>query len=194
MGFVPMRVPSRLIAVALILLSLPTAAVGGGLAPAPPRHPDNPADLEARIQRESNPVRKAKYQIRLSRVKLLQAIDAYDRGKLDEGRRLLSAFLEQIRQSWQTLEASGRGAVKQPQGFKELDIELREDARLLVDLAHRVSFVDRDPIEKARLEAEHIREEVLRALFPSERPAEHRVKTGAGLTSRVESGFRKRWA
>ncbi len=189
MGFVSMRVPSRLNAVALILLSLPTAAVGGGFAP--PRRPDNPADLEARIQRESNPVRKAKYQIRLSRVKLLQAIDAYDRSKLDEGQRLLSAFLEQARQSWQTLEASGRGAVKQPQGFKELDIELREDARLLVDLAHRVSSTDRDPIEKAGLEVEHIREEVLRALFPSERPVEHRVKTGASLTNGVESGFRK---
>ena len=54
-----------------------------------------------------------------------------------------------------------------PEGFKELDIELREDARLLDDLKRRVSYFDRDPIEKAEKEVEQVRAEVLQALFPA---------------------------
>lgn len=188
-----MRVPW--IAAALILLALPAAPAARDLAPHTARRLENESDLEARIGRESNPVKKAKYQIRLSRLRLLQAIDAYNKGGLEPGQRLLDAYLEQIRQSWQTLQASERRAVKQPQGFKELDIELREDLRLLDDLAHRLSYMDRDPIEKAGREVERVRGEVLRALFPSEHPAEHPArhppKSGTGLVGRVESSFRK---
>jgi hypothetical protein len=54
-----------------------------GAAPAP-RRPDTEADLLARIEREQNPVKKAKLEIRLGRVKLLQAIEAFDGGNVEE--------------------------------------------------------------------------------------------------------------
>ena len=59
-----------------------------------------------------------------------------------------------------------------PQGFKELDIELREDARLLEDLKRRISYFERDPLEKAEKEVEQVRAEVLQALFPAARAPE----------------------
>ncbi len=152
-------------AAVLIVLGLPW----GGLSPA--RQPDTEADLLARIQHEQNPVKKAKYEIRLGRVKLLQAIDAYGKGSLEQCQQLLDDYLRRIKDSWQLLQSSGRQAVRHPQGFKELDIELREDARMLEDLKHRVAYGDREPVEKAAQEVERIRAEVLRALFPAERPA-----------------------
>ncbi len=155
-------------------LSLAVWATAQGLVPLPARQADTEEDLLARIQREHNPVKKAKYEARLGRVKLLEAIDAYDKGNLERCQELLGAYLERMKGSWETLRSSGRQAVKQYQGFKELDIALREDARLLEDLKHRLPYSERSAVEKAVQEVERIRSEVLGALFPVQRPAASR--------------------
>jgi len=115
-------------------------------------------------------VRRAKYEIRLGRVRLERGVDACERDDHEQCQQFLSAYLELIRSAWKRLQGSGRQAVKQPQGFKELDIALREDMRLLDDLKHRIPLQDRDPVEKTGQEADRVRDEVLRALFPAERP------------------------
>ena len=140
------------------------------------RQPDTEQDLVARIQRETSPVKKAKYQVRLGRVKLLEAVGSYHKGNYEGGEKFLAEYLEQMKSSWATLRGSGRRPVRQPQGFKDLDIALREDSRTLEDLRHRVPYSDRDPVEKAAQEVEQLRGEVLRALFPSERPVEGEKK------------------
>src|SRR5260370_25378250 len=125
----------RLVHVPAVAFAI-TALVYAGASSA--RHADSESDLAARLQREQNPVKKAKYEIRLGRLKLNQAIDAYDKGSPDQSGQLLDAYLERMKSSWQILRDSGRNAVRQPQGFKELDIALREDSRTLEDLKHRV--------------------------------------------------------
>jgi hypothetical protein len=100
-------------------------------------------------------------------LKLQQATDAYTKGDLDQGPKLLDEYLNWVKHSWDLLKSSGRPAERKPQGFKELDIALREDARQFGDLEHRVPFTDRDPVTKASQEAEKIRGEVLAVLFPA---------------------------
>jgi hypothetical protein len=125
------------------------------------------AQLLQRIQNEQNPVKKAKYEIKLANLKLMQVQDAYSQGNIDAGTNLLGTFVEHMKTSWQLLQASGRKAVKQPEGFRELEISLREDARLLEDVARRLSYFDRGPVEKAGRELERMRVDVLQALFPA---------------------------
>lgn len=149
---------------AAVLVIAPGALLGRAL---PASAQDNEAQLSARIQSQQNPVRKAKDQMRLGRLKLDQAIAAYGEGNAESGEQLLNAFLGQMNDAWQTLHNSGRNAARQPQGFKELDIDLRQDARMLEDLARRVSYAERAPIGKAQKQAEELRGEVLRALFPA---------------------------
>ncbi len=141
--------------------------------PPPPavREGDSEEDLLARLQRERDPVRKAKVEIRLGRIKLLQAIEAYDHGDLDQCRELLRLYLERMKSCWGTLKNSGREAVRHPQGFKELDIALREDGRTIEDLKRRVPYLERPPIEKTAQEVEQLHSEVFRALFPLVQPA-----------------------
>ncbi len=127
---------------------------------------DSEPELLARISRESNPVKKAKFEIRLARVKLLQAMDASEKGDYEYSLKLLDAYLERVTSAWSILQKSGRSPHKKPQGFKELDIELREDGRFLEDLTRSISVLDREPVEKIRHEVERIRAEVLKALFP----------------------------
>jgi hypothetical protein len=125
------------------------------------------------LQNEQNPLKKSKYELKLADLKLGQAQDAYGQNDPELGAKLLGVFLDYMRASWKVLQGSGRKAVKQPQGFKELDISLREHARALEDLARRVAYFDREPVEKAAQEMERIRGEVLQALFPADKATEN---------------------
>ena len=127
---------------------------------------DKEGDLLARLERETDPVKHAQLEIRLAHVKLAQATETFDQGNTARSSELLGAFLERLHSAWSTLQKSGRPAYKQPQGFKELDIELREDARYLEDLKHRFPYSEREPVERVAHEVDELRNEVLKALFP----------------------------
>lgn len=154
-------------------------------AVSPARGAESEADLLARLGRESDPVRKAKIEIRLSRLKLSQAMNACGKGDFEATNELLAAYMERIKSAWATLKASGRLASKKPAGFKDLDIALREDSRYLEDLRHRVPYMARTPVEKVAEEVEVLRSEVLKALFPTEPPR----KTGDAPVRRAGPNF-----
>jgi len=123
-------------------------------------------ELNARIAQESNPTRKAKLEIQLGELKLAQATAAYDHDQFEEGRKLLEVFRGYMKQAWDLLEKSGRDAGHKPQGFKELDIALRESARRLNDLKQRTPLADRGGIETVSAQIDTLHSEVLSALFP----------------------------
>ncbi len=141
----------------------------GARSPSPPPS-ETEEQLLARIRDEKDAVRKCKEEARLARMKLRQAIHTYEQGNTEQGAQFVSAYLGRIKEAWLTIRNSGRNAARDSRGFKELDIQLREDARLLEDLKRRVSYFDRDPIEKAQKEVEQARAEVLQLLFPAARP------------------------
>lgn len=155
-----------------LLVAAAALSTVAGSAFAVPRHVDTEEDLLPRIQRETDPAKKAKYQIRLARLKLESAITSCEKDDHEKCREFLGAFLDLMKNSWRGLQTSGRKAVKQPQGFKELDIALREDGRLLEDLKRRIPYEDRGEIDKVIQDADRIRMEVLKALFPVERGQE----------------------
>ncbi len=156
------------LSIAFLLIGVPVF-VAGALSALPS---ETEAQLVARMQNEHNPVKKSREETRLARIKLRQAIQAYGQGNIEQGAQLVGAYLGRIKDTWHILKTSGRNAARAPEGFKELDIELREDARLLDDLKRRVSFFDRDPIEKVAKDVEQVRAEVLLALFPAAQAAE----------------------
>jgi len=131
--------------------------------------------LLQRIQSEPNPVKKAKDEIKLAGLKLTQIQDAYSQGRTDSGAKLLRTFSDTIKTSWKFLHDSGRKASKQPEGYRELEIALREDARTLQDLGQTVSYLDRPPLEIAARELEQMHDEVIHELFPG-----HQPRTGHG--------------
>jgi hypothetical protein len=157
-----------LLTTAFVLIGVPVFLAGAFSAPPS----ETEAHLLARMQKEQDPVKKSKVATRLARIKLEQAIQAYQHGNIEQGAQLVSAYLGRIKDSWQMLRSSGRNAARSPQGFKELDIELREDARLLEDVKRRISYFERDPIDKAEKEVEQERTEVIQALFPVARATE----------------------
>jgi hypothetical protein len=131
---------------------------------------DSEEQLLQKIQSEQNPVKKAKEEIRLASLKLEQLHNEYSSGHIDSGAKLLGNFMGEVTTSWKTLQTSGRKAWKQPEGFRELEISLREDVRSLEDLARGVSYFDRAPLTNAAQQLEKMRYDVLNAQFPGDLP------------------------
>ena len=127
---------------------------------------DSEAQHQQQIQAEPNPIKKAKLEIKLSKLQLGDSKEAYKQGHIDTGAKLLDDFLRTIETTWKQLQDSGRQASRQPDGFRDLEIALREDVRALQDMQRTVSYFDRAPLGKAEERIEQIRAEVLRALFP----------------------------
>jgi len=153
----------------LLILGFLLTGVPVFLAAAPS---DTERHLQAHVEKETDPVKKSKGTTRLARIKLEQAMQAYEHGRIEQGAQLVTTYLGRIKDSWQLLKTCGRNAARDPRGFKELDIELREDTRLLEDLKRRISFDDRGPLDQAGKELEDVRAEVLHALFPVARAPE----------------------
>jgi hypothetical protein len=133
----------------------------------PPGGEDSEAKLTANLKSESNPVKKAQIEIRLSRLKLRAAIEANDRGETEKAMETLRAYHQHVVNAWDLLRNSGRVAHKKSQGFKELDIALREDRRFLEDMKRSLPLDDREPVDKIITDVERIRAEDLNALFPA---------------------------
>jgi len=127
---------------------------------------DSEEQLLHRIQTEQNPVKKAKEEIKLADLQFMQVHDAYTHGQIEAGAKVLGKFMDTLKDAKKALDGSGRKASKQPEGFRELEISLREHERLLQDLGQRVSYFDRAPLINAAQELEQIRLGVLHALFP----------------------------
>jgi hypothetical protein len=131
---------------------------------------ENPAKLRDQIQRERNPVKKAKLEIRLARLDLQEGLDAYNHNQVRQGEQILGAYFQEMTGSWDLLKNSGRNAVKNPSGFMQLEIALRENARFLNDLAARVTLVEQAPIRKTLSAMSQLHSRVLLALFPGAAP------------------------
>jgi hypothetical protein len=144
---------------------------------------DTEEQLLQRIQSEPNPVKKAKDEIKLAKLKFAQLRDAYSQGQVEAGVKLLSAYVDVTKTAWKLLQDSGRQAAKQPEGFRELEIALREDIRLLKDLERTVSYFDRAPLANAAQELEQMRVEVLHALFPGDIPLPDKGSPAKTVTS-----------
>jgi hypothetical protein len=154
----------------LALLLLATGLDGPRGLASPLLRKDNEQRLQARIEREQKPVKRAKLKVRLGRLKVSQAIAAYNRGEHGQCQKLLDDYLTVMKSAWADLQDSGRQAWRKSDGFKQLDIGLRENSRILEDLMHRMPYEERGPVEKVYHEAEQLRAAVLEALFPPERP------------------------
>jgi len=62
--------------------------------------------LLERIRNEQNPVKKAKFEIKLADLMLQQALDTYSKGDVESGAKLLGEFVEHMKASWKILQDS----------------------------------------------------------------------------------------
>jgi hypothetical protein len=136
----------------------------------PGRNKDKEEELIAKIEGENNPGKKARLQLRLAKLKLKQAGEAYDARDFGEGKALLRQYLNFVMGSWATLKGADSGVGKHLRAFKDLEISLREDDRFLEDLRHRVPYPESETVKKAEKESSEVHNQVLEAIFPNDMP------------------------
>lgn len=123
--------------------------------------------LIVKIEREQNPGKKARLQLRLAKIKMTEADEAYRAGNFTGGKALLQQYLDHVKESWATLQGADGDAGRYLGAFKELEISLREDDRFLEELRHRVPYPEDESIGAIEKESSGVHSQVLEAIFPA---------------------------
>lgn len=132
----------------------------------PGRNKDKEEKLIAKIEREKNPGKKARLQVRLAKLKLEEADAAYRGRNFAEGKAVLQQYLDQVKASWATLQGADNAVKKHLRAFMNLEISLRENGRFLEDMRHRVPYPENKFIKEIERESSAVHDQVLEALFP----------------------------
>jgi hypothetical protein len=120
-----------------------------------------------RLARESDVVDRTKAYIRISRLLLTFASDAVAQGDSDALESNVDQYVATLETARDTIINSDRDPVRRPAGFKDLEIAIREDLRVLNDLTAELPFDGRAPLDNAITAATGIRESILAVLFPT---------------------------
>jgi len=144
----------------------------------PGRNKDNDKEgkLVEKIQREKNPGKKARLQIKLAKLKLSEADEAYHQKDFDRGKALLQQYLEQIKTSWATLHSANEAVKRHLEAFMKLEMSLSEDERFLEDMRHRIPYPESEFVKKVEEESSAVHAQVLEALFPTGYMRKQRTK------------------
>src|SRR5262245_49622089 len=118
-----------------------------------------------RLSKLTDPIDRTKAAINISEILLSLAGDAARSGEPEALEKRLTEYVDTIQDAHQTMIKTGRDAHRKPKGFKDLEIALRRQIRILDDLAHGVTFDQHEPVEKAKQDASDIRDDLLKALF-----------------------------
>jgi hypothetical protein len=130
---------------------------------------------QEKLNRETSPVGKAKALIKISDLHLQLAADAVktDFGKADH---LLVQYTESVNQALAVLKSSGRNAQKNPAGFKQFEISLRKQLRLLDDLKSHYPYDQVETIDRAIQAAKSAQEEMFAQIFGVENTSPRKDK------------------
>ena len=123
-------------------------------------------ELRARFDRESDAVRKAKLMPELGEAQfaeIREKVRARTDSRSDCRRSSNTARRRRLRKA---LDASGIDAEKHPNGFKQLEISLRESLRRLNEMLPGMTADEQQPFLEARKELNEMDQRLVHELFP----------------------------
>jgi hypothetical protein len=126
-----------------------------------------------KLKRTTDAVDRTKIDIDVSEILLSMVSDAVRSGEPEVLGRRLGEYVEAIEDAHQAMMKTGRDAHRKPKGFKELEISLRRQIRILDDIGRGLTFDQREPVDKAKQQASDIRDDLLKALFGDQNAAGH---------------------
>jgi len=118
-----------------------------------------------KLKRTTDAVDRTKIDINISEILLSLVSDAVKSGEPEVLGRRLDEYVDAIEDAHQAMMKTGRDAHRKPKGFKDLEISLRRQIRILDDIGRGLTFDQREPVDKARKQASDIRDDLLKALF-----------------------------
>lgn len=131
---------------------------------------------QAKLNRETSVVGKVKALIKISDIHLRSASQDVKKGSLAAADRNLELYKESVEKALEMLKTSRRNAQKNPAGFKEFEISLRKQLRLLDDLRSYYSFDQVRTIDAAISVAKTAQEAMIAEIFGPENTGQRTEK------------------
>ncbi len=117
-----------------------------------------------------NAVDRAKALGKLGHEEYAAARQAVDAGKTDEALQFLKDYEEQAVATHAALLKTGADPARNSNGFRQLQISVRERERDLKDLIRRIGFEQSDPFEKVGKRLDELNQKLIQELFPHRAP------------------------
>ena len=121
-----------------------------------------------RLETTTNPVTRTRIQVRISDLLVSFLGDAVDLGDVELIDERVREYTETIVDARDTMVNSGRNAVNDASGYRELEIALRQHTRQVDDIGARLNFERRQVLDRLITQISDIREEMLDMLFPEQ--------------------------
>ncbi|HVC00458.1 MAG TPA: hypothetical protein VNJ12_14155 [Candidatus Dormibacteraeota bacterium] len=122
--------------------------------------------LEAKFQDQKGAVKRAKTLAKLLPEEVRVAAEEIQEGEFDQGVARLEHWSAEAQQAHDALIATGRNAVKKPDGFTELQVALRESLRGLRNIVFYLPLGRRHSAETVQAHLSRINSQLLQELFP----------------------------
>lgn len=131
---------------------------------------------QEKLNRETSAVGKVKALIKISDIHLRYAGQEVRKNDLASADRNLELYKESVEKAVTTLKSSRRDAQKNPAGFKEFEISLRKQLRVLDDLRSHYSFDQVQTIDAAIAGAKAAQDAMLGEIFGPENTGRRKEK------------------
>jgi hypothetical protein len=146
-----------------LLFALATAVASGAAIAQQER---SIADLRSHFAQETDPVRKAKLVPQLADAEFREIHAQVDAGNISEAAQIADQMRDEALTSQKALDAKGRDAEKHPDGYRQLQISVRESLRRVNDVLVGLSTEDQQAFLQTRKDLEELDHLLLHALFP----------------------------
>jgi hypothetical protein len=127
---------------------------------------DRTAELRARFEKETDAVRKAGMVAPLADAEFRSMHEKIDAGDLAGAAEIAGRVRDEAQASQKALDAKHRDAEAHPEGYKKLEISVRESVRRLADIMVGLAKDDQKPFADVRAELEELDRDLIHQLFP----------------------------
>ncbi len=141
---------------------------------------DRLAELRVRFEKETDAVRKAQLVAPLADAEFRAMHEKIDAGDLAAAAEIAGRVRDEAQASKKALDAKHRDAEAHPEGYKKLEISVRESERRLDDIMVSLAKDEQKPLAEVRAELETLNGELIHQLFPKRpEPAPSAAPTAA---------------
>ena len=130
-----------------------------------PAAPSSRAKVEAKLARQSNPIKKARLQVELAEISFNEGRKLYLENDPESGLEKLKEMLSWSEKSHDVLFGTGRDPRKKPSGFKKVEIKLRKLDRRVKALSLAVPFEEREEMAKITKRLLELREHLMLSII-----------------------------
>ncbi len=128
--------------------------------------PDRVPELRARFQKETDPVRKAKILSRLADAEFGEIQNQLAAGNLSDAAAIAGQVRDETHAAQEALDGKKRDPEQHPDGYRQLQISVRESVRRLNDILIGQAADDQKPFQEIRDDLDKMDRQLIHQLFP----------------------------